>query len=283
LVKPDRDKNTRRERREKWWHFAEKCPALYHAIGRGMSFARHPVGWTADDVAPSHVIAFAQTSKTKYPHLIRNDLVFDQKVVVIASSDFAHFAVLSSSIHYAWVHVNGSRMKTDAVYTPSDVYETFPFPEVVDSSALQALGQELHQFRQSVLQRHGFGLTQLYKLVHSPDGGDVDVARIRRIHRDIDLEVVGAYGWSDISLDHGFHEAGYVIDPDKLRYTVAEPARFEFMRRLSALNRQRFQEEQDAAQSLEAAQAELTAPRKRAGRPTARKTATPSAQAPLFE
>jgi hypothetical protein len=174
-------------------------------------------------------------------------------------------------------------MKTDAVYTPSDVYETFPFPEVVDSSALQALGQELHQFRQSVLQRHGFGLTQLYKLVHSPDCGDVDVARIRRIHRDIDLEVVGAYGWSDISLGHGFHEAGYVIDPDKLRYTVAEPARFEFMRRLSALNRQRFQEEQDAAQSLEAAQAELTAPVKRVGRSAAKKAAAPSAQTHLFE
>lgn len=283
LVKPDRDKNTRRERREKWWHFAEKCPALYHAIGRGMAFARHPAGWTANEVAPSYVIAFAQTSKTKYPHIIRTNLVFDQKVVVIASSDFAHFAVLSSSIHYAWVHVNGSRMKTDAVYTPSDVYETFPFPEVIDSSALRSLGRELHEFRQSVLERHSFGLTQLYKLVHSPDSSDAGIERVRQIHRAIDLEVVSAYGWSDITLDHGFHDAGYVIDPDKLRYTVAETVRFELMRRLSSLNRQRFEEEQAASRSLEAAQAELATPRKRAGRPAVKNTAAPSAQTPLFE
>jgi methylase of polypeptide subunit release factors len=252
---------------QRWWHYADKRPALYHAIGRGRSFARHPEGWNPNEMAPDQVIVFAQTSKTKYPHIVGNELIFGHKVVVINSSDFAHFVVLSSSVHYAWVHVNGSRMKTDAVYTPSDVYETFPFPAVTDSGALQSLGRELHEFRQSVLESRGFGLTQLYKLVHSPECRDADIETVRRIHRDIDIEVVGAYGWSGISLDHDFHEAGYVIDPDKLRYTVAEPARFEIMRRLSALNRQRYKDEQDHAVSLAAAQEVLaTAAPKRRGR-----------------
>jgi regulator of sigma D len=283
LVKPSRDQNSRRERREKWWHFAEKCPALYHAIGRGPAFARHPPEWSEDSARPSKIIAFAQTSKTKYPHLLNTEFIFDQKVVVIASSELMHFAVLSSSLHYAWVHVHGSRMKTDAVYTPSDVYETFPFPAVNENAALTRLGQELHEFRQSVLNRLSCGLTQLYRLVHSADSGGVDVERIRAIHRDIDQEVASAYGWSDVRLDHGFHTAGYVVDADKLRYTVSEPARFELMRRLSALNRQRHQQEQDAARSLEAAQAELTTPRKRAARPAAKKAATAAAQPQLFE
>lgn len=283
LVKPTRDQNSRKERREKWWHFAEKCPALYHAIGRGQAFARHPEGWSADDSPDELVIAFAQTSKTKYPHLIHNKSVFDQKVVVIASSELAHFAILASSLHYAWVHVNGSRMKTDAVYTPSDVYETFPFPAVAESAALTRLGQELHEIRQSLLNKRSCGLTQLYRLVHSPDSGDADVERIRAIHRSIDHEVASAYGWSDVVLDHGFHAAGYVVDADKLRYTMSEPARFELMRRLSALNRQRYQEEQDAARSLEAAQAERAAPRKRTGRPAAKKAAAATVQPQLFE
>lgn len=57
----------------------------------------------------------------------------------------------------------------------------------------------------------------------------------------------------------------------------------EVLRRLSALNRQRYQEEQDAARSLEATQSERLTLRKRAGRPAAKKAAAPSAQPQLFE
>jgi hypothetical protein len=268
---------------QRWWHHADKRPALYHTIGRGGLFSKHPEGWREDAPPLSHVIAFAQTSKTKYPHLLVNNIAYDQKVVVIASSDRSHFAVLSSSVHYAWVHLYGSRMKTDAVYAPSDVYETFPFPTNSMSESLYSLGEELHEFRQSVLSGRGFGLTQLYKLVHAPGHDDVDIQRIREIHCNIDIEVVSAYGWSDIRLDHGFHEAGYVIDPDKVRYTVSESARMELMRRLAALNRQRFRDEQEAAKSLQAALEERSAPSKRPGRSAAKKSATPSAQTPLFD
>ncbi|MFY8044218.1 MAG: type IIL restriction-modification enzyme MmeI, partial [Rhodoferax sp.] len=128
-VKPERqrvDKDgnyvLRKPMPQRWWHYSEKRPALYHTIGRGRVFARHPDGWMDGEQLMPQVTVFAQTSKTKYPHLVKNESIFDQKVVVIASTDTTHFAVLSSSLHYAWVHVHGSRMKTDAVYTPSDVY-----------------------------------------------------------------------------------------------------------------------------------------------------------------
>ncbi|MDO3523974.1 Eco57I restriction-modification methylase domain-containing protein [Ralstonia pseudosolanacearum] len=289
-VKPERqrvDKNgqyvLRKPMPQRWWHYSEKRPALYHAIGRGRVFARHPEGWSDGSAPMSQVTVFAQTSKTKYPHLVDNEAVFDQKVVVIASSDLTHFAVLSSSFHYAWVHVHGSRMKTDAVYTPSDVYETFPFPAVIENSALKSLGRELHEFRQSVLEKRVCGLTRLYKLVHSPSCTDADVETIRRIHREIDHEVACAYGWSDVLLDHGFHVAGYIVDADKLRYTVSEAARVELMHRLSTQNRKRYREELEAAPSVDAVQAERSTPLKRAGRPAAKKAAAPSVQPQLFE
>jgi hypothetical protein len=284
LVKPERDRlsgNPSAEgRKRKWWLFGRDAKALYHAIGRGQQFARHPEVHMAANTL-SDVIVFAQTSKTKYPLLVSNDIVFDQKLVVIATDDAAQLALLSSSLHYAWAHVNGSRMKTDAVYTPSDVYETFPFPQVVEDSLLESLGRNLHEFRLSVLESRTCGLTQLYKLVHSPLCADVDIERVRRIHREIDLEVARAYGWSDVHLDHGFHVAGYVVDADKLRYTFSESARVEVMRRLATLNRERHREEQDATRSLEAAKAER-APLNRAGRPAAKKSATPTGQSPLF-
>jgi len=106
---------------------------------------------------------------------------------------------------------------------------------------------------------------------------------MRKHIADIDRTLLAAYDWADLVPGHAFHEVASLPPNDRVRFTISELARIEVLRRLSKLNRQRFQEEQDAAQSLEAAQAELTAPRKRAGRPANKKSAAASAQTPLFE
>lgn len=285
LVQPERAQNNRAVYRERWWHFAEKRPALYHAIGRGRAFARHPEGWATDGVTSlDRLTVFAQTSKAKYPLLVSNAGLFDQKLVVIASSDLAHFAVLSSSLHYAWIHVRGGRNTTRPVYNPSDVYETFPFPsETRFSTELQSLGRELDEFRRHAMYRSSSGLTSLYNRFHSSDCSDEDMQVLRRIHRDIDCQVICAYGWSDIDLNHGFHRAEYVTEADKIRYTISESARFELIRRLSALNHQRYLDEQAAVQRLQVTLAERTTPRPKSGRTTTKKAAVPSAQTSLFD
>jgi hypothetical protein len=66
------------------------------------------------------------------------------------------------------------------------------------------------------------------------------------LQREIDEAVRDAYGWSDIDLGHGFHEVGYLPTTDNVRYTISEPARIEILKRLSALNRQRWEEEEAA-------------------------------------
>lgn len=83
--------------------------------------------------------------------------------------------------------------------------------------------------------------------------------------------------------EHGFHEVATLPDSDRGRFTIYESDRLEVLRRLSALNRQRYQEGQEAARSLEAAQAERTVPRKRRRSPATKKAAAQSAQPQLFE
>jgi hypothetical protein len=94
---------------QKWWIYGDKRPALYDAIAN-----------------LKRVLVFAQTSKTKYPAFVSNGIVFDQKVVIIASDSSIWFSILCSHIHYWWVINQGSSLRTDPVYTPSDVFETFP-------------------------------------------------------------------------------------------------------------------------------------------------------------
>ena len=50
--------------------------------------------------------------------------------------------------------------------------------------------------------------------------------------------VAAAYGWSDLDLGHGFHEAKQGV-----RYTIIEPARREVLARLLKLNHERYAEE----------------------------------------
>ena len=63
---------------------------------------------------------------------------------------------------------------------------------------------------------------------------------LRRIHRDIDIATVRAYGWDDLvdKLDHGFHPAGRDV-----RYTIGPWAQREILDRLLELNHERYAEE----------------------------------------
>ena len=264
-VKPSRDANTRKERREKWWHFAEKCPALYHAIGRGSAFARHPEGWHVDDYCQVNVLVFVQTSKAKYPVFLKNNLIFDQKLVVLSISSGAEFALLCSSIHYVWVHARGGKLADRPVYNPTDVFETFPFPGEI-CAELENVGIRYEKKRADLMRDFCVGLTALYNRFHHPDDANSKLTELRLLHAEMDQSVLAAYNWQDIFLNHGFHAVSYLPQNDRIRYTICEEARLEILRRLSQLNRERWQKEQDDLKAVAATAAGTHLTRKPVGR-----------------
>lgn len=286
LVKPERDQNNRRERREKWWHFAEKCPALYHAIGRGGAFARHPDGWNESNQAELSVRGpLVCTRVSKYLNFawVTEQPVFTLDLFVFALHDTEDaFPVLQSSIHDCWVRRTSSSHETRLRYAATDCFETFPFPSSVPES-LRDLGLRFYEERSTYMRNQNVGLTRFYNAFHSPERRDDALVSLRALSEQIDIEVLGAYGWRDISPAHGFHAVESLPENDRVRFTLSETARLEVLRRLAALNRQRYREEQEAAQSLQAALEERSVPRKRAGRPVAKKTATTSEQTHLFD
>ncbi len=92
----------------------------------------------------------------------------------------------------------------------------------------------------------GIGLTNLYNRCHDPNNSDCRIVEVRELQRSLDLAVRNAYGWTDLDLGHGFHAVPYLPENDRMRFTISEPARLEVLRRLSKLNRERWQAEQDA-------------------------------------
>ena len=247
-VKPERDRlNTRtstgRRRKEYWWLYASDAKTLYHAIDRGHAFIHHPDDWDPDAKPMERVLVTARVSKTGAFVLVENDAVFSDATVVFAMDGYSDFALMQSSIHvaYAWKH--SSQLKTDMRYTPTDIFETFPFPSTGDRSAMQLLGERYHSLRAEIMRDEWIGLTKLYNRFHDPEEDESRIQELRDLHRQIDEAVDEAYGWDDLDLEHGFHEVDYLPENDRVRWTISEKARLEVLRRLARLNKERYEEE----------------------------------------
>lgn len=200
----------------RWWQFADKRPGLYSSIR-----------------ALEYVIAIALTSKTVMPVRVVSGQVFSHATGVFATEDYADFAYLSSMPHQTWAIVYGSTLETRVRYTPSAVFETLPRPR--SSVRMREVGQALDRDRRQIMFRRELGLTDLYNLAYDPStSNDADVSRIREIHVEIDQAVMEAYGWTDISLDHGFHTYRQME-----RFTVSPAARVEILDRLLEENHRR--------------------------------------------
>lgn len=231
-VYPERQRNKSKQRREMWWRFTRPTIELYDTI-----------------VSLKRVLVAVQTSKYLSISFQPKGLVYSHMTVVLALEDNCYFAVLCSSIHESWVRKYASTLETRLRYIPTDVFETFPFPLFADHASrtkLDALGETYHEHRRQLMLARQEGLTATYNRFHDPAETAADIARLRALHVEMDQAVAAAYGWDDLDLGHGFHETARGV-----RFTLSEPARWEVLDRLLALNHQRHAEEvsaQNAAQ-----------------------------------
>lgn len=218
-VKPQREQSNRKVRREHWWQFAERAPNLYEAIG-GLE----------------RVLVITLVSKAGLPVWVPTGQVFSHKLGVFATDQNSHLTLLSSSLHTEWARRHSSTLETRLNYSPSDVFETFPQPEL--TARMDRAGERLHELRKQVMPARDLGLTKLYNLVHDPDVTDEDIRELREAHVEIDAATAEAYGWDDLDLGHDFHRTR-----QGQRFTIAEDARVELLDRLLELNHQRYEKE----------------------------------------
>lgn len=242
-VKSERLQNKDKGAREKWWLFLRPRSELYHLIGRGQLFEKHPSGWSKDDNHSGRVIIFAtQASKYAGFSFAPTSMVYSNAIGILADDSFSKFAELASSLHVIWAYTFGGRMKTDLRYSPSDCFVTYPFLNS-DIPELSLLGERLSVLRRDVMMSRNLGMTKLYNLIHNPNKIDSELSSLRELHCKIDKAVLNAYEWNDIILDHGYHKVAYLPDNDNIRFTISESARIELLGRLLELNRQRYDEE----------------------------------------
>ena len=229
----------------RWWQYADKRPALYHALGRGRHFDKHPKNWAAESPQMDKVMAISRHTKFFNPVLIPNSAIASDATVVIAFDDFCHFAWLNSTLVQVWVQKLASFIGMTIRFTPSDCFDTLPLflDSALSLDRLTRLGEAYHLLRSRIMTESEAGLTQMYNRFHNPAEQDAGIEQLRQMQQEIDEAVVSAYGWDDINLGHGFYDVPYLPQSDPKRFTIAEPARIEILSRLSSLNRQRYDDE----------------------------------------
>lgn len=266
-VKAERALNKRKERRERWWQYAEKSPNLYLTIKSMAS-----------------VICKTRHSPNCAFEYVNTNVVFQEAIVIFSNNFKYFFSIMSSTIHEMWAWNYGSTLGESTLrYSPSDCFETFPFPvyspqpslnhrEGVNSvsgssisdfslftshlALLEEVGKTYHDFRKDLMYKMKLGLTDTYNLFHKKDLSvdDViktskqeqsicesafkDISVLRELHKKMDNEVLKTYGWTDIDLAHDFYEVEYLPEKDRVRYTISPESRKEILKRLLLLNHQ---------------------------------------------
>ncbi len=249
-VKPERDRlggnATAEGRKKKWWLHGRDAKALYHALGRGQPFMKHPGDWNGTEQPLQNVLISALVGKYFSPSIVSNDAIFNHKCIVFAGKQTNALAALfNSSLVQAWVWMHSSRLEMRLSFSPSDSVETFPFPGEAIFSSFNLAGAEFMNKRSDIMRdaHRPLGLTKLYNHFHDPENNDAQFEQLRELLRKIDIAVAQAYGWSDLELAHSFHKVPFLVENDRVRFTISEPARLEVLRRFGELNRARFQEE----------------------------------------
>ena len=266
---PSQDKE---KRLRNWWQFSRHAKELYEAL-RGL-----------DRVLACGIIS----NKIQFAFLPAG-MVYSHKLAVFPFNRFAPFCCMQSNVHEVWARFFSSSMKDDVNYSPSDCFETFPFPSGYNSNAvLEQAGNTYYNFRAELMVRNEEGLTKTYNRFHDPNEDSPDIVRLRELHAAMDRAVLDAYGWQDIRPVCEFiPEFDDEDDEDdngrpkkkKYRYKWPEAIHDEVLARLLELNRQRAEEERRAAEETEALDWDTSSGRRRK---TARKNRTKMTDTPLF-
>ena len=238
-VKQERLKVNREVRRKRWWQFGDRQPALYAAIG-GLE----------------QVLVNSQVSAHLQFAFVPADMVFAHTTYVYVFDTFSNFCVLQSRPHEIWARFFGSSLEDRLRYTPSDCFETFPFPDGWEThQSLEATGQAYYEHRAALMARNDEGMTKTYNRFHDPYENDSDIGKLRELHAAMDRAILDAYGWTDIStdcdflLDYEIDEATWGRKKKPYRYRWPDPVRDEVLARLLALNAERAAEEARAGAS----------------------------------
>ena len=194
-VKPERDHNRERYRRENWWLFGRPNTKLRASL-----------------VGLPRYIATSETAKHRFFVFLDESIRPDNMLVNVAVDDAYFLGVLSSRIHVTWALAAGGRLGVgnDPRYNKTRCFETFPFPDASETQKeqIRTIAESLDTHRKRQLDGHDkLTITDMYNVLEKLRTGEQIkgkdktiydqglVGVLKSLHDDLDAAVANAYGW----------------------------------------------------------------------------------------
>ncbi|MCA9640911.1 MAG: hypothetical protein KC492_09455, partial [Myxococcales bacterium] len=220
-------------------------------VGRWWQFWNHRADQMRRLRAQKHFVAFAKAAKYAVCMVAPTEWLYTNQVVLVEAVREDVHAICLSSMFQAWLRNYSLRSlggdNNTMRLSISEALATFPLPArpVADAGVIAA--RAFQEALVSWSEAHDGGMTDAMNAVHSRAVSDEGTLELRRLMAEIDREVALTYGWEANDLAHEFHEEP---DPEGslvVRYGLSHQARDRVLAALIALNRQRYDEEQEAA------------------------------------
>ena len=225
-----------RKRAQFWWRYGSTAGELYSTI-KGLD----------------RVLVISRVGQQAAFTFLSPGIVYSEQLIVFPFDTHAAFCTLQSRPHEIWARFFGSTLEDRLRYTPSDCFETFPFPENWEThTTLEAAGKAYYDFRAALMIENDEGMTKTYNRFHDPEERDPRIGELRRLHAAMDRAVLDAYGWDDIPtdceflLDYEIDEQTWGRKKKPYRYRWPDAVRDDVLARLLALNAERAVEERIA-------------------------------------
>jgi hypothetical protein len=116
------------------------------------------------------VLALTRVSKTHAPQFIPKDILVTDSIVLFNTENYSFYSIIQSELHCIWAWSNCSTLKSDRRYTPTDGFETFPFPRNMNcgiNEILESIGNNYHEHRKQLMLKMKLGLTKTYNAFHA--------------------------------------------------------------------------------------------------------------------
>ncbi|MCL4301118.1 MAG: class I SAM-dependent DNA methyltransferase [Anaerolineae bacterium] len=220
-VRPEREHNPEKYRREFWWLFGRRNTDLRNALEGLIRYIASPV-----------------TSKHRFFMFLDGNVIVDSTSIAFAFEDAYFLGILSSRIHVCWATRAGTRLGVgnDPRYNKNRCFETFPFPDASEAQKerIRTLAEQLdaHRKRQQAL-HPGLTMTEMYNVLEKLRTGETLNAKeksiheqglvsiLKQLHDDLDAAVFDAYSWPASLTDEEILEKLVALNAER----AAEEAR----------------------------------------------------------
>ena len=157
--------------------------------------------------APFLVLPNTSSERREYIPIgwLTPEVIANQKLRILPDATLAHFALLTSAMHMAWMRVVTGRMKSDYMYSVGVVYNTFPTPPGFKSE--NASLSTLEPLAQAVLDARAAHPDATLADLYDPD---LMPPNLRRAHHALDRAV-----------DRLYRRARFTSERERVEYLFA--------------------------------------------------------------